>query len=49
MGDPQTMYAQMYRSDPNFKAFADSMAGKTPSQAFREHGMDFEAIRRLIR
>ena len=42
------MYANMYASDPMFRAFADSVRGKTPEQAFREYGLDFGQIRGLM-
>jgi len=49
MGNPQAAFDQMYRNDPQFRQFADSMRGKTPDQAFRENGMDFGQVRRFIR
>lgn len=49
MGDPQAVYDQMYQSNPQFRQFADSMSGKTPEQAFRENGLDFDQVRRSIR
>lgn len=49
MGNPATAYEEMYRSDPNFRSFADSMVGKTPEQAFKENGLDFGSVRRLFR
>ena len=48
-GDPQAMYDYMYRSNPDFRQFADSVRGKTPEQAFREHGIDFAQVRGLMR
>ena len=41
-GDPQALFDSMYQSDPRFRQFADSMQGKTPEQAFREMGFDFD-------
>lgn len=49
MGNPQMVYRQMYQTDPRFRQFADSMKGKSPEQAFRENGLDFDQIRGLIR
>lgn len=48
-GNPQAIYSQMYQTDPRFRQFADSMRGKSPEQAFRENGLDFDQIRGLIR
>lgn len=47
-GDPQAAYDRMYATDPGFRSFADSMRGKTPEQAFRENGMDFDQVRSII-
>lgn len=48
MGDPQAMYQTMYQTNPEFRQFADSMQGKTPQQAFRENGLDFDQVRGLF-
>lgn len=45
LGNPNQAYAQLYQSNPQFRAFADSMRGKTPEQAFRENGLDFSQFR----
>lgn len=47
--NPQVLFNQMYSSNPQFKQFADSMQGKTPEQAFREYGIDYNQVRGLIR
>ena len=47
-GNPQALFDQMYQSNPQFKQFADSMQGKTPQQAFREYGIDYEQVRNLF-
>ena len=47
-GDPQGLFQRMYESNPQFRDFANSVRGKTPEQAFKEHGLDFgEAMRRF--
>lgn len=48
LGNPNQAYAQLYQSDPQFRQFADSMKGKTPQQAFQEHGLDYEQVRGLF-
>lgn len=47
-GDPQALYSHLYQTNPQFRSFADSMRGKTPQQAFQEHGMDFEQVRKFL-
>lgn len=41
MGPSSALFGRMYASNPAFRRFADSMRGKTPEQAFRENGLDF--------
>lgn len=45
---PDQVYASMYRSNPQFKAFADSMSGKSPQQAFAENGYDFSQVQQWM-
>ena len=49
LGDPQAAFDRMYQDNPQFRQFADSMRGKTPEQAFRENGLDFDQFRNLMR
>lgn len=44
----QTVFNQLYATNPEFKQFADSMQGKTPEQAFRERGLDFNQVRKML-
>lgn len=46
---PAGVYANMYQSNPRFREFADSMSGKSPEEAFREAGFDYEGIKQLMR
>ena len=48
LGNPDTAYQQMYQSNPQFRQFADSMQGKTPEQAFRENGLDYDHFKGLF-
>lgn len=48
LGNPQAAFNQMYQSNPHFRQFADSMRGKTPEQAFRENGLDYNQFRTLF-
>lgn len=52
MGGPNNLIQQMifnklYNSNPQFKAFADSMQGKTPEQAFQENGLDYNQFKNV--
>lgn len=48
LGNPQAAYNQLYQTNPQFRQFADSMRGKTPEQAFRENGLNFDQFRSLF-
>lgn len=47
-GNPQDLFNNMMQSNPQFRAFAESVKGKTPEQAFSERGLDFNQIRGLF-
>ena len=40
-GPSQVIFDNMYKTNPRFREFADSMKGKTPEQAFSENGLNF--------
>ena len=44
-GPSNVIFNQMYQNNPQFKQFADSMRGKTPEQAFKERGLDFNQFK----
>lgn len=44
-GPSNLIFNQMYQNNPQFRQFADSMRGKTPDQAFRENGLDFNQFK----
>ena len=46
--DPNAALSSLYQSNPQFRQFADSMRGKTPQQAFRENGLDYDDYRPLF-
>ena len=46
-GPSNILFNQMYQNNPQFRQFADSMNGKTPEQAFRENGLDFNQFRNM--
>ena len=41
------IFNKMYQSNPNFRQFANSMMGKTPEQAFRENGLDYNQYKNV--
>ena len=45
LGPSATVFNQLYASNSQFKRFADSMQGKTPEQAFSEHGLNFNQFK----
>lgn len=47
MGPSGSLYNQMYQTNPQFRQFADSMQGKTPEQAFKENGLNFNQFKHL--
>ena len=48
-GNAQNIFNQMYKSNPQFRDFANSMKDKTPEQAFQERGFDFNQFKNMIR
>lgn len=44
-GPSNLIFNQIYQNNPQFRQFADSMRGKTPDQAFRENGLDFNQFK----
>lgn len=47
-GGAEQMFNQMYQSNPQFRDFANSMKGKSPEQAFRENGFDFNSFKNMM-
>lgn len=47
-GDPEQVAMQLMRSNPQFKAFMDSVQGMTPEQYCQQHGLDFGQIKRMM-
>lgn len=44
-GPSNVVFNQMYQNNPKFRQFADSMRSKTPDQAFKENGLDFNQFK----
>lgn len=47
MGPSNAVFNQMYNNNPQFRNFANSVRGKTPEEAFRQNGLDFDDFRSL--
>lgn len=47
-GNPEALFQRMMQTNPQFRTFAESMKGKTPEQAFKEYGLDYDQIRGLF-
>lgn len=48
-GNPQALFNNMMQNNPQFRQFAQSMQGKTPEQAFKEYGLDFDQVKGLFK
>lgn len=47
-GNPQALFNNMMNNNPQFKQFAQSMQGKTPEEAFKQFGLDFNEIKGMM-
>lgn len=48
MGDPQGLFDQLMRDNPQFRRFVDDNRGKSPEQIARDNGIDFAEVMRLL-
>ena len=48
-GGADALFNQMYKSNPQFRDFANSMRGKDPRDAFKERGLDYDKVRDMMR
>ena len=44
-GDPQAAVSFLSQSNPNFRAFLQANRGKTPEQAYRDYGLDYQMVK----
>lgn len=44
-GNPQAVYDDLMRNNPQFQQFMQQNKGKTPEQVARENGIDLDAVR----
>ncbi len=47
-GNPQAAFNTLMQQNPQFAAFARANMGKTPEQAFRDYGYDYNAIKGMF-
>ena len=43
----QMIFNTLYQSNPQFRAFADSVKGQDPQQAFQERGLDYSQFQNM--
>lgn len=48
-GNPSALFNQLMRTNPSFVQFCNENKGKTPEQAFRDYGLDFEQVKGMLR
>lgn len=48
-GNPQALFNNMMQSNPQFRQFAQSIQGKTPEEAFKQYGLDFNEIKGMMK
>lgn len=47
-GNPQMLYNKMLQNNPQFAQFIHDNQGKTPEQIAKEHGIDYNSLRKFI-
>ena len=47
-GDPTPIINNLMQTNPDFARFAQQLKGKTPQEAFKQFGYDFDEVSRLI-
>ena len=47
-GDPSALISNLEQTNPQFAQFAQQMRGKTPQEAFRAYGYDFDEVARIV-
>ena len=48
-GNPEQIAQQMMQSNPQFRQFMERNKGKSPEQVAREHGLDIEQVKQLMK
>ena len=47
-GDANWLISYLMQINPDFRSFMGTVQGKTPQQAFQEHGLDFSQFSGLL-
>ena len=47
-GDPSAIISKLAQTNPQFAQFAQQMQGKTPQEAFKAYGYDFDEVAKII-
>ena len=47
-GDPSALISNLAQSNPQFAQFVAQNQGRTPQEAFKAYGYDFDEVTRLI-
>ena len=47
-GNPSAFIEYLRQTDSDFASFFQSVQGKTPQQAFQEHGLDYSQYQSLL-
>lgn len=47
-GDPSALLANLAQTNPQFAQFLAQNRGRTPQEAFKAYGYDFDEVSRLI-
>lgn len=47
-GDPSSLISNLAKSNPSFAQFIEQNRGRTPQEAFRAYGYDYDEVTRLI-
>lgn len=47
-GDPSTLISNLAQTNPSFAQFMAQNRGRTPQEAFKAYGYDFDEIMRMV-
>ena len=47
-GDPSALIGNLCQTNPQFKQFYEQNQGRTPQEAFKAYGYDFDEVARIV-
>ena len=47
-GDPSVLIGNLCQTNPQFKQFYEQNQGRTPQEAFKAYGYDFDEVARIV-